>query len=120
MDQVVVTFLGNSPWFVKHFKSVWHDKNFRKFSVDPPRHPVGQPASSAAATTDLTSTAAERTDIQEDLESITEVDEDNLTHSASEASVSVSEIDNKHKGERNFTKNEMNHLAIFSANYLFP
>ena len=69
------------------------------FSVDPPRHPVGQPAgSSSAPPTDLVSVAADRTEIQEDLESITEVDEDNLTHSASEASVSVSEIDNKHKG----------------------
>ncbi len=73
---------------------------------------VGQPAGAAAAAAaagkdpgpdpgpaaPAGAAAVERTELQEDLESITEVDEDNLTHSASDASVSVSEIDNKHKG----------------------
>lgn len=64
--------------------------------VEPPRQPVGQPAGISAV--ESAGAAADRTDVPEDLESITEVDEDNLTHSASDASVSVSEIDNKHRG----------------------
>ena len=72
------------------------NSNHSTISVEPPRQPVGQPAGPAAA--EVVSAAVDRTEIQEDLESITEVDEDNLTHSASDASVSVSEIDNKHKG----------------------
>ena len=68
--------------------------------MEPPRQPVGQSAGAPAARAEVSAALppAERTEVGEDLESITEVDEENLTHSASDASVSVSEIDSKHKG----------------------
>ena len=63
--------------------------------MEPPRQAVGQPADASGGEE---AGEAGETPPPEDLESITEVDEENLTLSASDASVSVSEIDNKHKG----------------------